>query len=479
MGHGSHDIRPGERAGAPTAVGVLVAMYCVEAAVLLASMILYKHGDRPWALLLTGRHGIPFVASVVIVASASAYAIYRFRRVGAAPRRQLWMTVWMNAVSVAILIVTGEGAIRLWARQTPRGLAAGSTLLLPYSWDAVVARNRQLLEDAEAVGYFFVPDPYLGWTVGPGRRSRDGLYAASVEGIRSARPGVSYAGTIPAQRVALVGDSYAFGLEVPFEESWGHRLEQDLGAGVQVLNFGVDAYGVDQAYLRYARDVRSWRPDVVVFGFIDHDLYRSLAVYAFISFPEWGWPLAKPRFVLSQGKPRLLGKRVPGPREIIEHRSVEELPFITYDPGYDPHQWRWQPMHHSYLARFLVSRFPRYGERPPDATDEAVAALNLAILGAFTALAREDGAVPLVVYFPSRGDFQRDDRGTSRAVIGSLRGRGVPLEDLTPCLERVGSAERFLEGRPHYSSRANAAVATCLAGPVRRLLGDRARQPRS
>ena len=34
----------------------------------------------------------------------------------------------------------------------------------------------------------------------------------------------------------------------------------------------------DQAYLRYLRDVRPWRPQVVILGLIDHDLRRSMAV---------------------------------------------------------------------------------------------------------------------------------------------------------------------------------------------------------
>jgi len=48
-----------------------------------------------------------------------------------------------------------------------------------------------------------------------------------------------------------VGDSFTFGQEVTYEESWGYLLEKALGSEFQVLNFGVAMYGVDQAYLRY------------------------------------------------------------------------------------------------------------------------------------------------------------------------------------------------------------------------------------
>jgi hypothetical protein len=109
-----------------------------------------------------------------------------------------------------------------------------------------------------------------------------------------------------------------------------------------------------------------------------------------------------------------------------------------------------------------VSRFPRYADRPPEASDEALVAVNLAILSAFAALARDSGAVPLIVYFPSRGDFRGDVRTSTRAVLRALGDRRIAYEDLTSCLGQVPANERFIEGRPHYSPMGNAAVAKCL-----------------
>lgn len=123
--------------------------------------------------------------------------------------------------------------------------------------------------------------------MGPNRRSPDGWYFSSVEGIRSAGPNMRMADRTGRFRVALIGDSNAFSFEVPFDQSWGYLLERLLGDDVQVLNFGVDGYGIDQMYLRYRRDVRPWKPQVVLIGFIGHDLSRTMAVYPFVSF---GWP---------------------------------------------------------------------------------------------------------------------------------------------------------------------------------------------
>jgi hypothetical protein len=135
-----------------------------------------------------------------------------------------------------------------------------------------------------------------------------------------------YGGETPRARVALIGDSNAFCFEVPFQDSWGYHLQRLLGADVQVLNFGVDGYGIDQMYLRYKRDVRPWKPRVVIIGFVEHDLERTMHVYPFVSL---GWPgyLVKPRFTLDHGELKLLNVPLPTPDEILGAKSIQELPY--------------------------------------------------------------------------------------------------------------------------------------------------------
>jgi hypothetical protein len=86
---------------------------------------------------------------------------------------------------------------------------------------------------------------------------------------------------------------------VSFTESWGHHLERRLGPAVPVLNFGVDGYGLDQTYLRYQRDVRGWKPRVVLISLMGHELLRTMAVYPFVSF-RWPPCVVKPRFTLDR-----------------------------------------------------------------------------------------------------------------------------------------------------------------------------------
>src|SRR5687767_8687008 len=121
--------RAASTAGSRAGASMLIALYVVEAAVFLGAMILYKHQPEPFLTVLTGRHGPIFAAAIVAAVTAGAYIVHLFLRVPANDRRALWLTTWMNATSIAILVVLAEGVVRLAARETARGLSVGNTVL--------------------------------------------------------------------------------------------------------------------------------------------------------------------------------------------------------------------------------------------------------------------------------------------------------------------------------------------------------------
>ena len=459
--------------GSPPVGRVLAALYVAEAALLVCGIALHKTSDEPLLALLASRDGAIFGAALLCGIAAAAIVVRAGLRARGDGTRWFGMTVAMNAVTVILALALGEAAARLLSTRMPDGrTAVAGVPLLPYDWSATVERNRELLREAPDNISYFVADDLLGWTVGPGRRSKNGLYASSVEGIRSEDPGDSYAKDRPKRRIAVVGDSFSFGLEVPFEDSWAHRLEQALGPGTQVLNFGVDGYGVDQAYLRYMRDVRPWKPDLVIFGFINHDLYRSMAVYAFVSFPEWGLPFGKPRFVVENGKLGLLNTPVLSPGQILQRASIFDLPFVQLDPGFQAREWRWHAYYGSRLARLVLSRFEPAPVPGAQASDAAMAEVNAALFASFAETAKKEGSIPYLVYFPSRGDFIGQNRLAKDGILEMLPERRIEHENLTDCIAKLGEPTAFIAGRPHYSPAGNAAVAACLEPAVRRFLGQ-------
>lgn len=74
-------------------------------------------------------------------------------------------------------------------------------------------------------------------------------------------------------RVAVFGDSFTWGANVPLKFSYTHLLEE-LVNDSEVLNFGVEATGIGVMYLRWKNEALNFRPDVVVFGIHIDDVAR-------------------------------------------------------------------------------------------------------------------------------------------------------------------------------------------------------------
>ncbi len=198
---------------------LLGSLYLLDMSAVLAGLALHKNGDGPLWGLLTGRYSPYFLIGAGGTVLSVGYLVGRYYKSLRHERRQFWLTVAMNAVTVVLLAMVGEITVRLLSSPSPRGLQFLGTELIPYSWDHVAAHYRNVLRANPSHISYFIADDLLGWTIGPDRQSTDGLYASSREGIRSARLGISYSHRAPVHRIALVGDSFTFGLEVPFEET--------------------------------------------------------------------------------------------------------------------------------------------------------------------------------------------------------------------------------------------------------------------
>lgn len=77
-------------------------------------------------------------------------------------------------------------------------------------------------------------------------------------------------------RIAVLGDSVAFGLGVPVEDTFAMRLQELLrasgdGRRVEVLNFGVNGYGTVEELHLYEKRVKALSPDLVLVSFVLND----------------------------------------------------------------------------------------------------------------------------------------------------------------------------------------------------------------
>ena len=449
---------------------LLGSLYGAEFALVLIGLAVNKLAGRPFAAWPSLSAGLALFAGAGVLVGALALIGRAYVRRTSAGSRGFGFTVAMNVITVALVLIPFEIALRLLSRESADAPIFGDALLLPRSWDKAVAHYRQLDETAGILAYL-VYDESLGWTVGTNRRSGDGIHFSSAEGLRAATPAAVFPRTTERRRIAVVGDSFAFAQHVKFEDSFGHLLERAFSPNVEVLNFGVPGYGLDQALVKLEKQVLAWKSDIVVFGFPEHNLFRTMTVYPFINWQHWNMPFSKPRFVLNQGELRTLNVPTITPNKMFSMRSISDLPFLQYDQGYNSGDWEQTVWDLSYVKRLLTRHFPRWSDTPPHLGEAERLRLNSAILKQFIRTAEDNGVVPLLVFFPSSLELKLVSDGLETSAQRTLKALGVPVLDTTPCLLEVGSIKDvYLPGDPHYSALGNAAVAKCVGTALQPIL---------
>jgi len=188
-------------------------------------------------------------------------------------------------------------------------------------------------EPQNRVGRMAYP-PRLGWFPRPGQFSGDWTSNVDASGVRS--NGRSIATISRPRPILVVGDSFTFGDEVEDRETWAAHLEEILNT--RVPNGCVDAYGIDQAFLRAELLLDKYDPDVVILAFISDDINRT--EYSYYPYGrEW-----KPYFEYRDGSLILLN--VPVPQEPAPPRSFQTLRYalgysFLADALLDRIAWRW------------------------------------------------------------------------------------------------------------------------------------------
>ena len=94
------------------------------------------------------------------------------------------------------------------------------------------------------------------------------------------------------KRIALVGDSFTFGVEGDDNEIFSYFLDEMM-PGIDVLNLGVGGYGHGQILLKLKEEALKYNPDAVVLFFVRQNMHRNI-----LTFRDY----AKPRYVLRDNK---------------------------------------------------------------------------------------------------------------------------------------------------------------------------------
>jgi lysophospholipase L1-like esterase len=226
----------------------------------------------------------------------------------------------------------------------------------------------------------------------------------------SERPQAKPEGAI---RVAVLGDSFAYGQAVRADETIPAYLEPELarelrGTPVEVLNFGVPGLNVEEYRDQLEHFAAKWQPDVVLVFLFENDL-------------------EPPMCRLAQG------------------RSF------------------WWYLRNVYVFRLVAFATRVYGDSRPEVLGP-VPRLHRAI-DELAASIRKAGAQPAMIVLgdPLRHELRRDENAqVSKLLAGFLDEADVPFFDHTP--DRWGPQ---IPGEGHFTPETNRATAVHIAGWVR------------
>ncbi|BCA54123.1 hypothetical protein W02_12630 [Nitrospira sp. KM1] len=457
---------------------VSAALYMAEVLGIAILMLAYRaEGKAGIGEFLSSRPGMLALVASLALCLALVFIVRSCTSASKNDRRECLFAISMNLAVVTVIVITSEILLRILVVESTTEERIGGKLLYPRTWSVVAGKFKSILERAQQQPTFWVEDKDLGWTIGSNRKSADGLYFSSFEGLRSSGPGESFAKDSPGCTIALLGDSFTFGEEVSNEKSWAYALDKQFGSQCRVLNFGVGGYGIDQMYLRYVRDVRQWKPDIVLLAFVNHDIVRTFSAYSFLLFPGGETPFAKPRFVLEGEELHQINHPLIGVNEMFTKPSIRELPFIDYDLSYNETEWdrpRWAWLNRSYVFRLLISLYPLHEPERAQVSEDELEKVNRVLLQKFLSLAGQDRARPLIVYLPSVGELPDQ---LPYELIGpkTLRRGELPHLNIRECMAKSYSPDVFMPPGhgEHYSAEGNRIAAECMRDAVERMLPDR------
>lgn len=449
------------------AARLAIYLYTFELGTALALFGLYRLQGLQWTMLLT-RAGSVMVIGLAVTLASGVLMVRESVNFGGDTRRMWLLATFTNLVTVSVTATCSEGILRVMAQEGEIGLRV-LKVEVPYGESELFERSRRARSGTHPAPMveteFFVYDAELGWTVGKSRTTPDGKYSSSEEGLRTQSPGIRLRDATPEKRVALIGDSNAFSFEVQYKESWAYYLQELVGSKTQVLNFGVDGYGIDQMYLRYRRDVRPWHPDVVLVGFVEHDLWRTMVVYPFLSL---GWPgyLVKPRFDDGLPVPELINMPLPTPKEILSVSSAKNLPYLSYDPWSMRNWWGSWVDEGPLFLRLVNTLMPRWKFTDPRFSDHMVSALNTRLLLQMRDTMVQDGVTPMFVFLPTR-------RSTGELTHRTFQAAQLSFFDMSACMAEIPETHRYVSSGHHFTGLANEAIAKCISGEVLRALASK------
>jgi hypothetical protein len=355
-------------------------------------------------------------------------------------------------------------------------LEDGGVRYRPIVGDRLSEENRwaieELLTGRESP---FALDEILGWTLEPGYRSPEVNVDAGGRRRDPERP----AAAANAVRLAAFGDSFTFGGDVEDRHAYPEALAR-LDPGIEVANYGVPAYGLDQAYLRYLKERAAARAQVVVIGYLAENICRNVNVFRGFYQPGTTFALAKPRYLPgARDGLDLVANPLPTPesyRRLLANPAETLAELGRHDAFYRnlPHAATWDRSAAVRLLKLAAARLEPLGREDCYGSEEAFT-VTTRLFRHFYETVHADGAQPIILIFPTREDLaarREKSRKSYAPLLKFFAGRGYRVVDLMEVFDGPGRNLTLDELVPsHMSPRGNALIAEHLSPKLRLMIG--------
>jgi hypothetical protein len=293
-------------------------------------------------------------------------------------------------------------------------------------------------------------------------------------------------------KIKTFGDSFTYGAEVGVDDTWQAFVEAKTDW--ECLNYGVGAFGTDQAFLKY--QMNGVKTEYTVLGVLSENIGRVASIYPAFYMRDWSPP--KPRFIKRNGSIELVENPISSPDsayKLLDAKFVDSLKKLDYWPYYyeeklgAPAKLKWPAMYtvlghlpfffkrakieykrkccESYETEVQTFKYYHLYERP-NAAFEILAN----IIEKFITLSHQRGEYPIILIFPDQFSIdiiKKYNRNPYQSLADFLHARGVDFLDFGELFAKEDYEPYFNFYNSHFSPQGNARVADELILLIKKL----------
>ncbi len=391
--------------------------------------------------------------------------------------------LFLIVASIFLTAIGGEIALRVLSHTDSDGnVSVADRRLRPFQFPITSLKEKLEHYKTQKTSYTHY-DPDLGWAVRPNSQSANGLYFSNSAGVRtsSSRQETSPNPMPDILRIAIFGDSFTHGDDVSYEESWGAVIEKTMNASgrqVEVINLGGQGYAIDQAFLRWRKHGKPLQPHIVIFGFQNSNVKRTMNLIRMLYSPGTGIIFTKPRFLLKNDTLHLLNVPTVQPENLIaifkdfQNWTLKDHEFFYQEANYIDH-----PIYASRLASFIMTGMTiKFSHRKKGydffARDSMSRKIVWRIIEEFKREVEAEGGRFMIVHLPTKKPIKRLQNGRQLKYQDLLEELQAHFDLIDPAPELMQKADTsslddLISNRSsHYSAAGNQIVGEVVANTL-------------